>query len=268
MNIILCTVIGKPVKHSLSPLIHNTLYKKHGIAGKYSLNELCEDELPDFIEYARENLRGFNVTMPYKNTVRDFIDQDFGKYSVNTVLNDRGMLSGYSTDEYGFQMSLYKKFDDFSFNGKKALILGAGSVAKSIACLIKENGGTVTLQNRHSDKAKIASEELGIFYEDLYCGKGLSECDILVNASPLGMIGQKGFTDYSFLNQVNKNALIYDLNYSIDHTGLETEAEKIGLRAMNGLGMLIWQAIKSFSIFNGIEPNDSDYKYVADAIKK
>ena len=268
MDDIKCAVIGNPVKHSLSPLIHNTLYKKYGIPGKYTYIELEQDEIASFCKEAKSELCGFNVTMPFKNAIREFLDEDHGKLSVNTVLNKNGVLRGYSTDEFGFHRSLSTKDTLCSFDSIKVVIIGAGSVAKSLALYIRDNNGDVTIQNRTFIKAESVAKELNIKCAELFDNRSIKECDLLINATPLGMIGQKEFDDYSFLNSINKDALVYDLNYSIDKTGLEEQAECRGLRSMNGLKMLIWQAFKAFEYFTGISPSSADEESIMNVINE
>ena len=268
MEKIKCAVIGNPVKHSLSPLIHNSLYKKYDIPGKYTSIELTQEDLKLFCSKSISDLRGFNVTMPFKNDIREFLDKDNGSLSVNTVINDNGMLIGYSTDEFGFHRSLSEDDSLYSFDGKKIVLIGAGSVSRSIALYIKNHGGTVTIQNRTYDKAKSAAKEMNISFSRLFDTDCISECDMLINATPLGMIGQKEFDDYSFLDCMKKDALVYDLNYSKDYTGLEKQAAIRNIRAMNGLKMLIWQAFKSFELFTGTSPCTADVAYIISVIKE
>lgn len=263
-----CAVIGNPVKHSLSPLIHNTLYKKYGIPGKYTYRELDNEDLYSFCKLARTELRGFNVTMPFKNEIRLFLDEDNGTLSVNTVLNYNGELKGYSTDEFGFHRSLSDDASLYDFKNKSIVIIGAGSVARSLAQYIKNYGGNITIQNRTIKRADDVANELNIKSAPLFESESLINSDLIINATPLGMIGQKDFDDYSFLDLIKKDTLIYDLNYSADKTALEIQAENRGLKSLNGLKMLIWQAFKAFEIFTGTPPSPADEMYVLSAIKE
>ena len=153
-------IIGKPIKHSLSPLLHNYWLKKYKVVAEYSLLEIEENKIKNTLDKIRSGLiSGINVTLPYKQKVIPFVDKiinDAKKTkSVNTIyLNNNKELVGDNTDVFGLQAGYLKEIIDSQINNKKALILGAGGVSPSvIVALNKSNVNNITISNRTFDKA-------------------------------------------------------------------------------------------------------------------
>ena len=264
MNILQYKVIGYPARHSLSPTIHNTLYKIYDIPGKYTFSEIEPSELKVFVDRVKNELCGMNVTMPFKNEIIKYLDVNHAKYSVNTVKILNGRLIGHSTDEFGFTAALNETGCDIK--NKKIVFLGAGAVTKALSFHIKNCGADVCILNRTIEKARELATQFKIKYGEFLNEEFLSEADVIVNATPLGMINGKNFEDFSFLDILKKDTIVFDLNYSKKQTELEKNAEKRGLYAINGLSMLIWQAFGSFDIFFGIKPTVKDKEFIYNSI--
>ncbi len=244
-------VIGSPIAHSLSPIIHMT-----AVPGcSYEKIEVKKGELKDFLTYARENLDGFNLTMPHKVDVIPFLDEmsDMAREfsSVNTVRVKDGRLYGYNTDADGYISALLNK--GYDPKDKKIVFLGAGGVAEPIVKKIAERGAQkIVILNRTIEKAKalvknIDKAEAQPFSDIKKCCEG---AEILINATPIGMEGVDAeFEDFEFLKALSPGALVSDLIYAPRMTKLLKSAEAIGLKVMNGLDMLIFQAILADEIY-------------------
>ena len=252
-------VIGFPIEHSLSPIIHKKIFLRLGEECVYEKISVKKEELLKFSEYARENLDGFNVTMPNKSEIIKYLDEisdDAKKYnSVNTVKVKNGKLLGFNTDADGYIKSLLKV--GVNIKNKRFLIIGAGGAAETIVKrLLSEGVDKILILNRSLERAegisKSTDQKTVIFdklsYENLK--KYAKECDVVLNATPLGMEGIKeDFKDFSFLESLKKNAVVSDLIYAPRETKLIKEAKKCGYLTTNGFDMLIYQALFSDEIY-------------------
>jgi len=254
-------LVGFPVKHSFSPLMHNSFFEKKKIDAVY----LCFETSPGQVKYLRNSIvslgiKGLNITVPYKQKVISLLDkldpmaELIG--AVNTIKADKEKLSGFNTDGIGFVRSL-KEEAKFDIRGRKAVILGAGGAAKSISVyLAKEKAGCLGLFDIHVKRAKELAEKIKGKYKKLTVEVYNSERDIdlgdvslLVNATGLGMKKR----DPLPLNpeKLRKGILVYDLTYNPVKPVLLKEAEKRGCKIMNGLWMLIYQGLASLEIWLG-----------------
>ena len=254
-------VIGYPIAHSRSPQIHGAVLESINVKYKYERHEVKSDELESFLEYAKENLDGFNLTMPLKVDVLQYLDwisddaKDFR--SVNTVKVENGKLYGYNTDSDGYIQSLVNK--GYDPKNKDIVILGAGGVTRTLAKKLAEYGAEkIVILNRTVEKAEEIVRYIGsdkVKYGELSTESISNNCvsaDILINSTPLGMEGNNcDFEDTSFLQALPKSAVVSDLIYAPPKTRLLKEAEKSGLKIMNGLDMLIFQAILADEIYLG-----------------
>ena len=246
-------VIGDPIEHSLSPLVHTTALKAIGIECEYKRLCVKKGGLKEFWEYAiADKIDGFNLTMPHKVDILPFlseIDAEAKRFeSVNTVKVINGKLYGYNTDS--------------DFNQSRVVIIGAGGVVRTLALKAAyEGASSIIILNRTAEKAISIAETVkkktscnisGGTFNESELSRFCSECDILINATPLGMSGVKSdFNDFSFLNALPKNALVSDLIYNPDRTRLLEQAAALGLDTLNGLGMLIYQALLADKIYTG-----------------
>jgi shikimate dehydrogenase len=265
-----CCVIGYPVSHSLSPLIHNSLYEIYGIDCTYTIREVKPGELKKFVEEIPQiSLRGFNITMPYKKEIIPYLSEDPPTGSVNTVAVRDGMLIGTSTDEAGFLKSLDE--EGFSYKNKKIVFIGAGAVTGMLAADAASNGAKkITLLNRTVANALAIAEKTGA-QADAFDSKKtypcIEECDLLVNTTPLGMNGCPGFESFGFIENLRPEALVCDLIYNPFDTKLLLKASRQGNPTLGGISMLIWQAFYAFDFFFGIMPTEQDKSVVLQEIE-
>lgn len=258
MNSYRMGVIGDPIAHTLSPAIHNKMAEHLGLCCEYTAHHVKNGELGQFVERTKaENFAGFNVTIPHKKDIMDFLDEcdPYARKcgAVNTVKIADGKLKGYNTDGDGLYASL--KQNGILMDRSRVLLLGAGGAALSICQKALDVGAKVTVLCRSPKKAAAFAEKDGVTVRELSptvqkeCAK---VADIVINATPLGMEGiPDDFWDFSFLDETE--AAVYDIVYKPAETSLMRESRNRGLRAFNGLGMLINQAIYAFSIFTGQE---------------
>lgn len=257
-------IIGDPVEHSLSPVIHSAVMEYLGIDYEYYRVRVEKGDLAQFVERVkRENITGFNLTMPHKTDIIPFLDEIDAEAkvynSVNTVKYENGRLSGYSTDADGYKTALSEA--GYSFCGKRVVILGAGGVSGTIVSKAAREGAvSITVLNRTLSKA----EQVIKCAEGCDCKLGAAvmsdenmrgfarEADVLVNATPLGMTGVgHDFENLDFLAELPKDALVSDLIYSPRKTAFLRRAEELGRNTINGFGMLIYQALIADEIYLG-----------------
>lgn len=273
-------VIGDPIEHSLSPKVHGEALDAIGIEYEYKKIRVRQGEIEDYIKYARSNgIDGFNVTMPHKVDIIPFLDEidDEAEVfsSVNTVCVRDGKLYGYSTDATGYRLSIGER--GYGFDGSRIVILGAGGVVRTLAQAAAIDGAkSITILNRTERSAEEICKKIRIYASHADFGKLSSReianrcesADILINATPLGMSGCSGnFEDFDFLDALPKSALISDLIYSPKKTDLLKAAEERGNKTLNGLSMLIYQALAADEYYLGREIDKNKiYKEIKDLI--
>ncbi|AFK23195.1 shikimate dehydrogenase [Pyrococcus sp. ST04] len=248
-------VIGKPVRHSLSPVMHNALFKKYGINAVYVAFEVFPEQLRDAILGVRAlGIAGLNVTMPHKEKIIEYLDKvspdSKAISSVNTVINSNGELIGYTTDGTGARKAL-ERFTNVE--GSRVLILGAGGAGKAIAYELAKYSDVVVL-NRTPEKAR-ALEKFGI-KGDALTMENLSYyiewADILINATSVGMGKYESLVPKELLRE---GLVVMDIVYKPIKTKLLKDAEKAGCLTVDGLWMLVYQGAESFKLWTGIHPD-------------
>lgn len=257
-------IIGDPVLHSKSPLIQNTMIAALGLDYVYLCQPVPTGQAARWLETARfAGYAGFNATMPHKVDLlplMDELDEDarlFG--AVNTVSIREGRVCGHNTDGRGFVQSLAA--EGLTPEGKTVVLLGAGGAAKAVALKLASQGAeTVFVCNRTVEKAEAlcALDPLGRTVPADFTPDTLrrlaARADLLVNCTSLGMGGVSGqFEDLSFLELLPVGAAVCDLIYHPAETALLEHARLLGYRTLNGLGMLIYQAIFALEHFTGTE---------------
>ena len=246
-------VIGNPIDHSLSPKLQNWWLKENNIDAKYDKIKLEDHEIKNFIQTIKEQkIAGCNVTVPFKKTVIPFLDKLSPEaehtQSVNTIIYENGDLVGHNTDIAGFDTAIRKL--NFSLNGKKVLILGAGGVVPSIIfALQKMNVQEITISNRTKEKA----ENLRVLFNNIKILEwgNLTDFHMVINATSLGLNNEKINLDFS---KTGKNKLFYDVIYNPTPTNFLIEGKKLGNITENGGTMFIYQASEAFKLWHGIEP--------------
>ena len=247
--IIKAGVIGYPVKHSLSPVIHNYWLKKYGIRGEYNLYEVTPEELEDFIiSLAKQNISGVNVTIPHKERVFEIVKnrtrpaEKIG--AVNTIFFDGGILVVDNTDHLGFWLNVgpYLKARN------KAVVIGAGGASASVIhALLENNFDNVMITNRTREKADFLANKFGERVEACdweHRNDILSDADFLVNTTSLGMTNQPDI-DIS-LKKLPPDCVVNDIVYNPLETKLLAIAKNRGNITVDGLGMLLYQAAPGF----------------------
>ena len=254
-------VIGDPVLHSKSPLIQNTMLAALGLDYIYLCQSVPRGETETWLRCAAFcGYAGFNATMPHKEALvprMDELDEDARMYgAVNTVCLREGRCYGYNTDGRGFLAALEQA--GVATRGQNVLILGAGGAAKAVAPKLCQAGGArqVVVANRTVEKAAAlcAGAEKGrmipVGFSPEELRRAAEQCDLLVNCTNLGMEGTGGqFSDFSFLEALPSHAAVCDVIYAPAETELLRRARERGLRTLNGLGMLIWQAVFALEHF-------------------
>ncbi len=258
-------VIGDPIKHSLSPVVHGAILEQLKLTHEYQKIQVKKGELERFLRFAlEENLSGFNLTMPHKIDIFPYledIDEEARRFgAVNTVRVSNGKFYGYNTDADGYALAL--KQAGRSFAGKRIILLGAGGVARTLALKAGFSGADqIWILNRTASAAEEICQdvirETGVkavaadmdreTMRQVCCGG-----ELLINATPLGMEGvTANFSDFSFLDSLSQDSVVSDLIYHPEKTLLLKQAEDRGLSVFNGLGMLVFQAMLADEIYTG-----------------
>ena len=260
MDKLIFGIIGNPVSHSLSPILHNYWFKKYNISAEYKLYEVRENEIKNIIKDLKERkINGINVTLPYKNIIIPHLSRTINDakdtHSVNTIFMDNeGSLIGENTDVYGFQAGYLQTLSGVSSN-KKALIIGAGGVAPSIILALKKsNINEISLINRTYEKSLFLKKKFPSIqiarWENFE--KEIRKFDIIINATSLGL--KKGM-DFDVKFENFKDNLIYiDTIYNPKQIKMIKFFRLKNIQTSNGLDMLIYQGQKSFYIWNKINP--------------
>lgn len=253
-------VIGFPVSHSLSPVIHNHWIKKYGLRGSYDAREVPPERLKEsLLRLTGEGYTGFNVTIPHKQAVMALCDgiDDTARAvgAVNTLgVGAEGRLRGHNTDAYGFIENIKNAAPDFDFARGAVLVLGAGGAARAVVHgLLRAGAHNIRIANRTYGHAEKLAGDFGVGVAACGTGAdGLKDVSLLVNTTPLGMKGQPPLNfDVSLLPP---DAVVNDIVYNPPETDLLRDAAARGLKTVGGLGMLLHQAAAAFEIWTGIRP--------------
>jgi len=265
-------VIGNPIEHSLSPLIHNYWMKKYCLADSvYEKRKVEEKDLKNIVEEIRgDEIVGVNVTVPFKKLIIPLLDKLDSTaeetQSVNTIFKIKDKIIGYNTDSTGFWETIKEIYPqgDGSFKlpleDKHIFILGAGGVTSSIISALKLQGANnITLSNRTKEKAN-ELRKLFPEIEVLDWGKRPSVCNVVINTTSIGLTKDEelkiDFSDYD--KDFHKNLLFYDLIYNPKETIFLKKARLRGNKTMNGKMMFLNQAKYAFNIWTNIVPEIND----------
>ena len=254
-------VIGHPINHSRSPLIHGSWLHEHGIAGSYEAIDVAPADLPAFFTRLRSGeFAGGNVTIPHKEAVFalcDTIDplaRTIG--AVNTLVVTAGQVHGTNTDYLGFLDNLDASAPGWSDGPNDAMVIGAGGAARAVlVALRRRNGGKVHVLNRTLEKAQALIAEIDGPFEahgfDAFAGLA-DRIGLVVNTSAIGMHGTR--FDWLDLARLPKSTLVTDIVYTPLVTPLLADAAALGLPTVDGLGMLLHQAVPGFEAWFGVRP--------------
>lgn len=260
----ICGIIGDPIEHTMSPVMHNAAFKKLGLDYLYVPFRVRKEELDKAVKGIRAlNIRGFNVTIPHKVTIMPMLDgldplaEKIG--AVNTVVNDDGNLKGYNTDATGFLQALLER--GVEPVGKNVVILGAGGAARAIAYILAKREAHLTILNRQLELdwaeelaqhiAKDFEIEVGVMelgFENL--ATALARADILVNATSVGMSPNSEETPAP-AQLLKPDLVVFDIVYNPMKTRLLKDAEAAGARTIGGVEMLVGQGTLAFEKWTG-----------------
>ena len=248
-------VIGDPIAHSKSPLIHSFWLDALGIDAEYRAAHVTPEGLAGYFEARRADpaWQGCNITIPHKQAALDLVEDRGGVResigAINTVVRaEDGALIGTNTDAGGF----YAPIAGLDLEGGHAVVIGAGGAARAVLFALAKIGiGRVTIQNRNVLKAAALLSSFGLKGDAVPLGAPLPPADLVVNASALGMKGQPLELD---LAPLPEHALVYDIVYAPLETGLLSAARARDLDTVDGLDMLIGQAALAFELFFGAAP--------------
>jgi shikimate dehydrogenase len=251
-------VVGNPIKHSLSPFLHNYWFHKNKINCEYKKLKTKQSSIKKILDKVKKReIEGINVTIPFKNSVIKYLDVLKGDAlktsSVNTVYLSKKKLIGENTDVYGFSSGILKKVKT---RIKTAGIIGAGGVTSSIIlALIQKGVKKIYITNRTFSKLKVFKKKFKnviypVKWNDRY--KVFADVRILINVTSLGMLGQKDLKfDFSIFD---KKINVVDIVYNPENTSFLKDARMSGHKTFTGLDMFVYQAQKAFYIWNRKNP--------------
>tara|TARA_B100000029_G_C17598768_1_gene965057 strand:+ start:222 stop:1055 length:834 start_codon:yes stop_codon:yes gene_type:complete len=266
-------ILGDPIKHSLSPDMHNFWLKKLKINSKYILIKTPKKNLKKDIEkLIKSKFIGVNLTIPLKEEALKYLNKKdkivniIGATNV-LIFSEKGKITGKNTDVYGFKKSLQKIIR----NKKTAIIIGSGGASRAVLySLIQMGFKKIIIFNRtikNSKKMvneiykKMNKKKVKFIFKDLKkINNYLKEADILINTTPMGM---KKFKKLNIdLNYLNKTAVVYDLIYNPLETALIRKAKELNIKNINGIKMLIYQAEKAFFYWFGKKPKEDNVQKI------
>ncbi len=250
-------IIGDPIEHSLSPAMHNAAYESLGLSDHcYLAFHVKPEDLQEALARAKAlGIRGLNVTIPHKEAVTRLVDLDANARrigAVNTV--DIMNMKGYNTDGSGAVCALEEA--GVSVRGKSVLVMGAGGAARAIAFALNDRGADLHIVNRTPERARLLAEGVAddvgwnsINKLEQYAGNS----DIIINTTPVGM---HPHVDESLItsNMMHEGQIVFDIVYNPVETRLLKEAKKAGAITIDGVKMLVYQGVKAFTVFTGIDP--------------
>lgn len=260
-------IIGYPVKHSLSPLMHNAAFNELGVDARYDLFEISEEEIEPFFTSLKEKnspIFGLNVTVPYKEIVLPFLDnltplvERIGAVNTIVITEDRELI-GYNTDSPGFLSHLVEL--QFKTVGKRVAIMGAGGSARAIIatlCMIPERPESIKIYNRTTSRLDKLLTDLAQRIDisivqpvDSIDDLNIELSDLLINTTSVGL----NEDDVCLVDPeyMHSNLLVYDLIYNPAQTALIEMAQDRGARTANGLGMLYYQGVLAFQHWANVE---------------
>ena len=272
-------VIGKPVKHSRSPTIHNFWIEKYSLNASYNKLEVDKREIKGLIQQVRNGkIQGLNITIPYKKIMKDFVDEveesALRSNAINTVYRTKDKVVGANTDGNGFITSL-KKDLSFDVNSETNIMcIGAGGAAYGIvSSLIDLRPNIIRIINRTKSSGrelikhfeKFTSSKK-IFESSILDSNSINDVDLLVNCTSCGMDGKNPLVIE--LTSMDKNSLVYDIVYEPAFTPLMKLAVDNKLQNTNGFYMLVRQAAESFYRWFGIMPEDSHINEIIKILKR
>jgi shikimate dehydrogenase len=254
-------VIGWPIAHSRSPLIHNYWIKKHGLDAIYEKMAVEPGDLHHFIaNFKNSGFVGCNVTVPHKENVFGAIadiDEPARRLgALNTLYMRNGIIRGTNTDGEGFMANLRQNHPAFNAGGCRVIVVGAGGAAKAIiGALVESEVREISIVNRTPEKVERLKEQFGAVIKSLNPPNSkmvFAECGLLINTSSLGMVDQPPLE--IDIESLPEKAIVADIIYAPLETPFLKAARLRGNPTLQGLGMLLHQAVRGFELWFGIKP--------------
>lgn len=261
-------LLGHPVSHSISPMMHNASFQRLGLDYVYLCFDITEKDLHTAVEGLKLlNVRGFNCTMPDKTKMCELVDQLSPAArmigAVNTVVNDNGVLTGHNTDGIGYIQALAE--NNFSIKGKSMTLLGAGGAATAVCVQAALDGAkSIYLFNRKGSSWNHAQELADRITRDTSCHvelfdladesslkSALDVSDLLTNTTPVGMCPNENLSPLPSKKLLHESLLVSDIIYNPRETLLMRQAKEQGCKTFNGLYMLLYQGAEAFRIWTG-----------------
>lgn len=252
-------VLGDPVSHSLSPVMHTSAFKALGMDCEYHAFRVKKDSLHDAIHGAYAlGFGGLNLTIPLKEKALEIVKPtDLAKKigAVNTVDFKNGIM-GHNTDGLGAKMALIES--DVEIKGKNVLLLGAGGAARAIAFTLATEGAIVTIANRTPQRAISLAKEVESVGKISASGlmdmkRLIQNSDILINSTAIGMFPDVSETLVTS-DMMHRDLVVFDIVYNPLNTRLLQEAKRAGAKTIDGVTMLVYQGAESFKIWTGKTP--------------
>lgn len=254
-----CILLGYPVGHSMSGVMHNAAFRHLGLDVEYSLRSVAPGDLVRFVreELTRGDVVGANVTVPHKVAVMGLLDElemeaeEIG--AVNAIVSRGGHLSGYNTDGVGAERALREAYGPL--RGARVVLLGAGGAARALVYYMSREAGSLVILSRDPTKARLLAEKTGGRAKVTW-GRldqiDLREADVLINSTPVGM-NPNTYESPVEPRLLHGGLLVFDLVYNPVRTRLLREAEGAGARTLSGVSMLVYQGAEAFRLWTGRE---------------
>ena len=267
-------VIGHPIGHSLSPMLHNGIYQRLGLDIVYMAFDIADEEFGKAVEgLGALGFLGFNVTIPYKEKIISFLDEldpvAAAIGAVNTVKFEKGKLIGYNTDGLGFLNSL--RMHNIECKGKSVLILGAGGSARAIGIsLVEENPKEILILNRNKSRGELLTRDINKFASHSLSAvveNPPDKVDIVINTTPLGMwpnVDASPLKGYVF----HPSTIVCDIVYNPSKTLLLRQADEYGCITAGGIGMLVGQGVKAIEIWTGIRVDNQAVQLISNELRE
>ncbi|HEX2946449.1 MAG TPA: shikimate dehydrogenase [Clostridia bacterium] len=280
-------LIGNPIEHTVSPVLHNTLFSMLGIDGIYLPVKVPPGRLEEAVcGLKASGFTGFNVTIPYKEEVLRYLDEVSEEAlmlgAVNTIKISDNRLYGCNTDGDGFLRAFAEQIGE-GFEGKAVCILGAGGTARTLSIKTATSGARkITVINRTPERARELSLSVNRVLEDKgfekitdcaalgsrEAAEAIEECDVLINTTSAGMYPKVEDSPLKDDFRFRKEQIIYDVIYNPAETKLLSQAKSSGCRTANGAGMLFYQGVRAFEIWMGMDVPDNKLRELSSEFLK